>query len=158
MRSLIRRTAQAGTALLLAAGALALTGGSAQAATYDGADPASTYCGGTTSTVKSATIYGPNDSYNRGTIELRYNSACRTTWARITLTNPQGWCGNASAGVACALAQVTRNSDGRTYSCHVPQGSTSCYTPMVNDAGVTSYAYAELDWASGVSHTYTGSY
>lgn len=40
MRTLLRRTAQAGTALLIAGGGLMISGGSAQASTYYGADPA----------------------------------------------------------------------------------------------------------------------
>ncbi|MGW4160434.1 DUF2690 domain-containing protein [Streptomyces sp. NPDC004788] len=158
MRTLLRRTAQVGTALLFAAGGLVATGGSAQAATYDGWDPASTSCGGTTSTVQSAGLYDPYFGTYQGSIELRYNSGCRTTWARISLNYTQSDCGNASAGHACAQAKVIRNSDGRSYSCTVSVGSSSCYTPMVNDAGVTSYAEGMVDGAGGLKYTRTGSY
>ncbi|MEU8761170.1 DUF2690 domain-containing protein [Streptomyces sp. NPDC048659] len=158
MRDLARRAAQAGTALLLAAGALTLTGGSAQAATYDGADPAATSCGGTTSTVQSASVNDPYFGTHVGTIELRYNSGCRTAWARITLDGAQSNCGNASAGKACAQAKVVRNSDGRQYSCTVSVGSSSCYTRMVNDAGVSSYAEGFVDVAGGIRYVRTGSY
>ncbi|GAA2796227.1 DUF2690 domain-containing protein [Streptomyces showdoensis] len=158
MRNLLRRTAQAGTALLLAAGALSLTGGSAQAATYDGNDPASTSCGGTTSTVRSAAMYDPTFGTHLGTIELRYNSGCRTAWARVSLDYAQFNCGNASAGKACAQAKVVRNSDGRSYSCTVAVGSSSCYTRMVNDAGVSSYAEGFADVAGGITYVRTGSY
>ncbi|MFI8828339.1 DUF2690 domain-containing protein [Streptomyces sp. NPDC053431] len=158
MRTLLRRTAQAGTALLLAAGALTLTGGSAQAATYDGSDPASLGCGGTTSTVQSAALYDPGFGTYLGTIELRYNSGCRTAWARITLDYAQFDCGNASAGKACAQAKVIRNSDGRSYGCTVTPGNRSCYTAVVNDAGVTSYAQGFTDTVGGLKYTRTGSY
>ncbi|MEU6976013.1 DUF2690 domain-containing protein [Streptomyces sp. NPDC046371] len=158
MRTLLRRAAQAGTALLLAAGALGLTGGSAQAATYDGADPASTYCGGTTSTPRSAALYDPRFGNHVGTIDLRYNSGCRTVWARITLDSPQGWCGDSAAGQPCATAEVIRNSDGASLSCQVPQGGTSCYTRMLNDAGVSSYAQGITYTSGGLKYTQTGSY
>ncbi|MFI8966571.1 DUF2690 domain-containing protein [Streptomyces sp. NPDC053493] len=157
MRTLLRRTAQAGTALLLAAGALTLTGGSAQAATYDGSDPASLGCGGTTSTVQSAAMTDPHGN-RLGTLELRYNSGCRTAWARITMDYTQDACGTSSAGVACPKAWVIRNSDGRSYNCTVSAGNRSCYTPVVNDAGVSSYAQSYTDTAGGTKYTRTGSY
>ncbi|MER8046124.1 DUF2690 domain-containing protein [Streptomyces sp. NPDC094032] len=157
MRTLLRRAAQTGTALILAAGALTLTGGSAQAATYDGYDPATTGCGGTTSTVQSAAMTDPHGNH-LGTLELRYNSGCRTAWARITMDYTQSACGNASAGVACPKAWVIRNSDGRQYTCTVTEGRSSCYTPMVNDAGVSSYAQSYTDTAGGTKYTRTGSY
>ncbi|MFB7412913.1 DUF2690 domain-containing protein [Streptomyces sp. NPDC056202] len=148
MRSLLHRTAQVGTALLLAAGGLMATGGSAQALQYDGADPAATYCGGTTSTVKSVGVYDYH-SNRLGTLDLRYNSGCRTAWARLTITYGYSDCGNASAGIACAQARIVRDNDGRTYSCTVRPGNSSCYTPMVNDAGYTSHAEVTTDTAGG---------
>ncbi|MCX5226843.1 DUF2690 domain-containing protein [Streptomyces sp. NPDC006553] len=158
MRSLLRRTAQASSALLLAAGGLMFTGGSAQAAQYDGADPASTYCGGTTGTPRSAAVHDPRYGFHVGTIDLRYNSGCRTVWARITLDNPQGWCGDSAAGQPCATAEVIRESDGATLSCQVPQGGTSCYTRMLNDAGVQSHAQGITYTSGGLRYTPTGSY
>ncbi|MDH2426082.1 DUF2690 domain-containing protein [Sphaerisporangium sp. TRM90804] len=106
----------------------------------DGKNP-STYCGGDARTVQSLRLGG------QALLELRYSPSCRAAWARIS---------NASYDIynsPSPLARVVRNSDGRRYTCYVPQGGTSCYTAMVNDANVTSYAYGE--WDSGVT-TYTG--
>ncbi|MFE5946857.1 DUF2690 domain-containing protein [Streptomyces sp. NPDC056480] len=157
MRSLLRRTAQASSALLLATGGLMFTGGPAQAAQYDGADPASTYCGGTTSTPRSAALYDPKYGFHVGTIDLRYNSGCRTVWARITLDNPQGWCGDSASGQPCAHAQVIRD-DNAVMECVVPQGSTSCYTRMLNDANTQSYAQGITYTSGGLRYTTTGRY
>ncbi|MGW4160435.1 DUF2690 domain-containing protein [Streptomyces sp. NPDC004788] len=156
MRTLLRRTALAGTSLLFAAAGLIATGGSAQAATYDGWDPASSGCGGI-STVSSAAMTDPHGNH-LGTLELRYSSGCRTTWARITMDYTQGACGTSSAGIACPKAWIIRNSDGTSYSCTVTEGRSSCYTPMVNDAGVSSYAQSYTDTAGGDKYTRTASY
>ena len=52
-------------------------------------------------------------------------------------------------------AVVQRDSDEKSYACTVPRGSRTCTTPMINDAGVTSYAmgtvfeptYASPSWS-----------
>ena len=149
MRPVVRTAAKLGAVSLIALSAVAVTGGSAQANTYtyDGADPASTYCGGTTSTPSSATITYSDGSY-AGTISLRYNSGCRTVWAKITIPNPQTPCGTGTTDHDCAKAVIHRDKDGAELSCSVPAGSTSCYTNMLNDANMTSYAYGILDAAS----------
>ncbi|WP_165845796.1 DUF2690 domain-containing protein [Streptacidiphilus pinicola] len=159
MPSIVRSAAKIGAASLMALSAVALSSGSAQANTYpyDGADPASTYCGGTTSTPYSSTLTWGDGSY-AGTVYLRYNSGCRTVWAKIVLASPQDACGNASAGMACAEAVVHRNDDGAEMSCYVPQGATSCYTAMLNDANMSSHAEGFLDTAYGTRYAQTSDY
>ncbi|KAF9416735.1 hypothetical protein BGZ76_004611, partial [Entomortierella beljakovae] len=42
-------------------------------------------------------------------------------------------------------AKVVRNKDKRSYSCKKKKGNNSCYTAMVYDKGMTSYAWGEED-------------
>ncbi|MBZ9640179.1 DUF2690 domain-containing protein [Streptomyces sp. PSKA30] len=134
---------------------IAATGG-AQAYAYDGSDPSSTGCSADATTVESATVKNSNMTF--GTIELRYSLKCHTAWARLTLNYTQYACGNASAGYDCAHAYIVRNNDGRKYSCTINKGQTQCYTPMVYDKGLTSYAQAAIDSAAGMANTRTASY
>ncbi|MGW5665139.1 YjfA family protein [Streptomyces sp. NPDC003758] len=156
MRTTKRALARAGVvAGGLGLAMIAATGG-AQAYTYDGSDPSSTGCSSGATTVESATVKNSNATF--GTIELRYSLACHTAWARLTLNYTQGACGNASAGYACANAEVIRNNDGRTYSCTIYQGQSQCYTPMVYDKGMTSFAQGAVDTALGTVITRTAAY
>src|SRR5437868_12525411 len=84
--------------LLAATSALALsTPGTANAATYDNQWPDDTGCSNTAVTVRTT-------STATARLELRYSTACRTVWARLTvhpnalIKDPQCW--------------VVRNSDG----------------------------------------------
>lgn len=130
--------------------------GAAQAYTNDGTSPASTGCADDGTTVASAPM--KNAGGTQGTIELRYSLKCHTAWARLTLNYTQFACGNASAGYACAAASVTRNDDGRSYSCTISQGQSQCYTPQVYDKGMTSFAKGYIDIVSGEIQTRTAAY
>ncbi|MFE9448886.1 DUF2690 domain-containing protein [Streptomyces sp. NPDC006739] len=130
--------------------------GAAQAYTNDGTSPASTGCANDGTTVASAPM--KNAAGTMGTIELRYSLTCHTAWARLTLNYTQFACGNASAGYACATAVITRNNDGRQYTCTIHQGETQCYTPQVYDKGLTSFAQGGIDIVSGQIDTRTASY
>ena len=110
------------------------------AATYDNQWPDETSCGRTAVTVKTT-------STATGLLELRYSTACRTVWARLSvypdafIEDPQCW--------------VVRNSDGRTTAGIVKMynddtGSTVAFSEMLNDAGVTSHASA--DWTTSEGH------
>ncbi|GAA0951475.1 DUF2690 domain-containing protein [Nonomuraea longicatena] len=105
----------------------------------DGKDPAA-YCGGDARTLDSLTL-------GAAILELRYSPSCRAAWARISNARWEPY------SQFPGIARVTRDSDGRTYSCVVPAGGSSCYTLMVNDRNVTSFAYGEWD---GGSRIYTG--
>lgn len=156
MRSGTRNAARAG---VVAAGlglSLLATVGAAQAYTYDGDDPSAAGCASGATTVESATVKNSNATF--GTIELRYSTRCHTAWARLTLNHTQQACGNATAGYDCAHAYVIRNNDGRTYSCTISKGQTQCYTPMVYDKGLTSFAQADIDSVAGTAKTRTASY
>lgn len=131
MRS--RRAFRIGAVLVAVVAAVGLAG-PAQAATNDGKSATSTGCAKTAKTVATATMRSPYDNSKFGTIELLYSTSCRTTWARITTVS------KISTGWNDAWATITRNSDGKHYSCQVPAGKTSCVTAMVNDAGVSSFA------------------
>jgi len=136
----VRRSIQ--LALVTAAtvvGTMLFTPGAAHAATYDGQDPHYNNCSATASTKASKPIYlqGNSSMGTIGHIQLRYSSACRTVWARVIITTePTG-----------DFAEINRNSDGAWQSCYgggdwqASLGGYSCYTPMLNDANVTSYAY-----------------
>lgn len=126
--------------LATTASALVAAPGIAQAAPYDGGNPVSSGCARSVITARQATIYA--DGTPVGVVQLRYSTSCRTVWGRtIAYYSPKG------------LTQVKRNSDGAYQSC---VGFTwvsslsgySCYTPMLNDRGVTSYATGWA-WTSG---------
>jgi hypothetical protein len=71
-----------------------------------------------------------------GHVRLHYSTTCRTVWASVYgLAHAVG-----SSDDKSASAHVHRNSDGTTLTCNVASGSTSCYTNMLYDGGVTSYA------------------
>jgi hypothetical protein len=128
--------------------ALSLTGvaafgfaGPAHAGGYDGQDPNASGCGSDAITAASVPLTnGGNSTY--GSLELRYSPYCRTVWARV-------WShyGGEMAGI------VHRDSDGAQQSCGPNQAQWSssageyyCYTPMLNDANVTSYAFGYAAW------------
>lgn len=143
MRNILARAA---VVVALGVGALVATPGSASAAAYDGQSPVTSGCDATASTVRSAPISQPG--YQLGYIELRYSSACRTAWARVVSFN-----GYQPSVAYMSEAIVKRNSDGLSYRCQFSvAGQKSCYTRMVNDAGVTSYARGGID--SGVTWYY----
>ena len=136
----VKRSATAvATAVLFAAGLTAVTGGTAHAATYDGLVPQNTSCWNDRHLVASDYLYA--GTFNSGAIiDLYYSRSCATTWARIqngTVAEPDTDTGG--------MAQIIRNSDGRTYTCHVTDSSGTCWTRMVNDANVTSYAFGAED-------------
>ena len=118
----------------------------------DGKNP-NTYCGSDARTVESLRIaYSGAPSGVGPLLELRYSPACRAAWARIS---DAGW---SSGDAYQPSAKVIRNGDGRTYTCYVPVGATSCYTSMVNDANVTSYAWGSYDSGAWTAQGRTGSY
>jgi hypothetical protein len=101
----------------------------------DGQWPDISGCANTAITAESTTIYwGDNEAIGR--IDLRYSTACRTVWARV-LSYYDGGVGE--------TATVIRNSDGADHSCYTYLysqllGAYSCYTEMLYDGGVTSFA------------------
>jgi hypothetical protein len=158
MRKRVRNAIRAGVVLgAVGASMFAMTGG-AQAYTYDGQDPSSTGCSSGATTVASAGMYTPEGHIHVGVIEMRYSVACHTGWARLTLDQTQGACGNASAGYACPSAFITRNNDGRTYRCEIDQNQSQCYTAMVYDKGLTSFAEGVIDSVSGIIDVRTAAY
>ncbi|WP_217241798.1 DUF2690 domain-containing protein [Streptomyces sp. AC555_RSS877] len=142
----LRRWAAAASVLLMAGA------GTAVAAPASAAPTAGCY--GSSCEGKDPNIYCADDATSpvggvrlgQAYLELRYSPSCRAAWARIS---------NASYGNGqfTPFATVHRNSDGREYTCAVQRGATSCYTRMVNDINVTSYAKGE--WDSG-AQTYNG--
>lgn len=75
-----------------------------------------------------------------GWAQLRYSTACRTLWGRVLATT-SAW--------AYGSASVVRNSDGVVEYIGDPDvtlawssalGEYAAYSPMLNDANVTSYA------------------
>ncbi|MFI2206649.1 DUF2690 domain-containing protein [Streptomyces sp. NPDC020192] len=116
--------------------------GSASADTYayDHEDPISSGCADTATTARSTAIYV--NSTQVGTIELRYSTACRTVWARVRSTGPYG------------DATVTRTKDWEWDRCtslsyNSSMGQYTCYTPMLNDADMQSYAAGSASMSNG---------
>ena len=119
--------------------AVGLTG-SAGAAAYDNEDPIASGCANTAITARSTAIYV--NSTQVGTIELRYSTACRTVWGRVLSTGPYGH------------AMLSRTSDWEWNDCgnlswNSSLGKYTCYTAMLNDAGVESYARGSASMSNG---------
>ena len=104
---------------------------------YDGQDPVASGCSKSSTTIDSRGLFD-------GEVELRYSTACRTVWARVTI-------GTGSVDHSYALwAEIVRPNDGSelvcnyggpgTFSNSTNGGETGCYTPMLDDAFMTSYA------------------
>ncbi|MFJ9908892.1 DUF2690 domain-containing protein [Streptomyces sp. NPDC101152] len=137
----------------LTAAPLALSG-TARAATYDGQDPIAGGCASSAITAESAPIYR-GDGAQVGTIQLRYSTSCRTVWARIL-----------SPAFSSGVAFVYRNTggaegcpaNGNTLTWSSTLGAYTCYTPMLNDANVTSYADGTINLHTGAVFGQTGSY
>lgn len=71
-----------------------------------------------------------------GRVRLWYSPTCRTVWATIyNAPSPDG--------TGEGWADIHRNSDNHRFTCYIPQGSSSCWTYMLYDGGVTSHAHAE---------------
>lgn len=132
-------TAATGVALALSG----LLAGSASALAYDGQDPEASGCANTAITAEQHSLTSGSGAVV-GVVQLRYSTACRTVWGRVEAYS-SAW---ATGGVS-----VFRNSDGMGESWPTGTGSPTAplswssangaytaYTPMLNDANVTSYA------------------
>jgi hypothetical protein len=84
-----------------------------------------------------------------GYVDLMYSVYCHTAWAHVhgvrTVVN-QTW-------VPHGL--IHRNYDGVQYSCTTPEGAQDCWTPMVYDKGMTSYARGTIDPNGATNTQYT---
>jgi hypothetical protein len=119
----------------------------------DGSDPSATGCANDAYTARSA--YASSGGVNRLFVELRYSPRCATAWGRVTTMNMPNC---TSGGTYCPVGHVSRDSDGREQSCRVPVGGHGCYTPQVNDNGVTSYGWGTVYYGSLFLNAETGSY
>ncbi|WP_043663205.1 DUF2690 domain-containing protein [Streptomyces xylophagus] len=138
------------TVLVLAAAGTAIATPASAAGCYgsscEGKDPAA-YCQSDAITPSNGAVWlGP--AY----VELRYSPSCRAAWARISHAPyvPQDQ--------STPWATVHRTSDGKEYTCSVPQGATGCYTKMVNDINVKSFAKGMYDGGAQIWQGSTGSY
>ncbi|MFJ9429982.1 DUF2690 domain-containing protein [Streptomyces sp. NPDC101490] len=116
----------AGTALL------AGLSGSAQANPgHDLRHPIDSGCAADAITARSAALYA--DGARIGTIQLRYSPSCRSVWTRVYSDGPR-------------VDGSTHRNETSTYSGHCygtlwdsALGQYYCYTPMLDDAGYTSF-------------------
>ncbi|MFC0505239.1 DUF2690 domain-containing protein [Micromonospora costi] len=122
----------------------------------DGKDAAAYGCGSTITALEKPIIA---TTYVTGKIELRYSQTCRTVWARIQI-----WKADYEKGaISWAKAQVIRTSDNKVMGCtnlawSNVTGSYTCYTPMLNDAGLTSFANAQVYYYNAHLYAETGLY
>nr|WSX53970.1 YjfA family protein [Streptomyces sp. NBC_00974] len=134
--TMIKRTAVVAVATAALGSGFAST---ASAAAYDGQDPISSGCSASAITAASTALYA--NGARVGTVELRYSTSCRTTWVRVYSNGPN------------LGGYVNRNQDGATQWCGgpsiAPNGQYSCFSPMLNDAGYTSYAAGRASDSSG---------
>ncbi|MDQ0757549.1 DUF2690 domain-containing protein [Streptomyces canus] len=133
-----KRFALATAALTLGSGLAILPATGASAAAYDGQSPVTSGCANSAITARAENIYV--DGEKIGKIELRYSTSCRTAWGRVTAYYLAG----------NGQAHVVRISDKKSYYCDNTDWSDvlngfTCYTAMVNDAGVTSLAWGQVD-------------
>lgn len=124
---------------------LALAGlfaGSASALAYDGQDPEASGCASTAITAEQADI-----SYNGvtvGVVQLRYSTACRTVWSRV-----EAYTSRWAVGTAGVIRNSPASYEGWGNETPVPwsssDGAYTAWTPMLDDADMTSFAHACLD-------------
>ncbi|MGN6300883.1 MAG: DUF2690 domain-containing protein [Angustibacter sp.] len=143
MSRTIARAALAGVAaLLMAAGSTA----AAQAANFphDGNRAYEDGCRADQQTIYHRLI--KKDGNAIGYVDLMYSLKCHTAWAHvhssITVVN-QTW-------VTHGL--IHRNYDGKQFPCTGTEGSNDCYTAMVYDKGMTSWARGTID-PNGATNT-----
>lgn len=107
----------------------------------DGLLAANTTCANDAEVIYEVNVYNPDDVVQIvGNIELKYSPSCRTVWGRA-ISN-LGYGGDA----AVENTQNTNNFE----SCQITGAAgTGCNTPMLNDAGVTSRAAADIYTANG---------
>jgi hypothetical protein len=158
MSTALRRTASATGSAALVGASLLFDGSVAQAAPLDNTDPIATGCNNTGQLVRSAPLANTSGA-QQGRVFLYYSTACRTVWAKV-VTDLPGDCITGLPGGAswCASAFIHRDSDNRQLQCTTPTGTRSCYTRQLNDAGVTSFAKAVLDYFGGPYSGRTGSF
>ncbi|HEV8559295.1 MAG TPA: DUF2690 domain-containing protein [Actinophytocola sp.] len=156
MSTALRRTASVTGSAAIVGASLLFDGSVAQAAPYDGTDPQATGCSNTGRVVRQAPLANEFGG-QQGTVYLYYSTACRTVWAKVVTGLPECIPGLPPALSYCAAAFVHRNSDGAQLRCDTPAGASSCYTRQLNDANVTSFAKAVLEYGTGYSGV-TGSY
>jgi hypothetical protein len=80
-----------------------------------------------------------NGSTSVGYVDLVYSVACHTAWAHVhgtRVVSNQTW-------VPHGL--IHRNYDGKQFGCTAGEGTQDCYTAMVYDKGMTSYAKGTID-------------
>ena len=141
---MIRRLAAAALgALAMTTAALIATASSASAATCsgygcDGQNPYGAGCFTGSEIIDDKPLTN-SAGQTDGRVRLHYSPTCRTVWASI-------YDAPADSGEA-GDADIHRNSDNHRFDCTVPAGSSSCYTAMLYDGGVTSHAHAE--WSPG---------
>ncbi|WP_377273166.1 DUF2690 domain-containing protein [Peterkaempfera sp. SMS 1(5)a] len=112
---------------------------------YDGQDPSASGCNNGAITVSSANVGAG------ATILLRYSPSCRTVWAHIEGAAPK------TQDNAGGSALIYRETDGAGIRCYSGT-STSCYTPMLYDAGMTSHATGTNDPGWQIYSNTTSSY
>lgn len=137
MPHLIRRLAGVlGTALVLTAGATI----PASAATFplDGDHARDDGCRADQKVIYHTLI---NDDAGTavGYVDLMYSVYCHTAWAHVHGTHVvvnQTWVPH---------GYIHRNYDDKVYQCTAGEGTQDCWTPMVYDKGMTSYAKGVID-------------
>lgn len=67
-----------------------------------------------------------------GYVDLMYSPSCITTWAHVHA--------DFAALGDTVQGTIIRNYDGKEYSCYGYNGTSDCWTPMVYDQNMTSYA------------------
>lgn len=97
-------------------------------------------------------IYNVNITLSNGTVvgnlQLKYSPSCRATWARVTSKYAPG-----------DVYAYDQSSAGFGQSCSgTASAPMGCNTGLVNDAGLTSYAYGQVYDGSTPASAYTPSF
>jgi Protein of unknown function (DUF2690) len=135
----LRRLGRAATVLGTSAGLAVAFTTSAQATTFphDGHQAYQDGCRADQETIYHRTITAGSTAI--GYVDLMYSVNCHTAWAHVhsiyTVVN-QTWVTHGT---------IHRVNDDQKYSCTGAEGSQDCYTPMVYDKGMASYASGEID-------------
>ena len=139
--------------------AAAATPAAAAAVTCSGSkctntDPASTGCSATAITAEQTEAYEANGSgIPVGYVQLRYSTACRTTWARYVDFYPAPDSQELEGQVSVIYSNQSKSEFCQNYNTSYSSslGGYTCYTDQLYDGGTTSYASAVMyDPSSGL--------
>ncbi len=116
--------------------------------TIDGKHPRDMGCRADQKVIYHVLIKHSGTTY--GYVDLMASTYCHAVWAHVHGVTP------VSNQTYVPHGHVHRNSDGKNSpTCTAGEGEQDCYTTMLWDKNVTSYAYGEIDPNGAIGQPYS---